>query len=127
MHGDERDDQLGGVSEGRVEEAADPRPRVLGRVFRGLSDQPGERDEGDCGERELDRLVEVCEVVQRDRERPDEKTGEEDAADHERQPYPRRLRCQHGSAPARTLARLPVSTSDVKSCATMVGVATIRA
>ena len=127
MHGDERDDQLGGVSEGRVEEAADPGPRVLGRVLRGLADQPGEWDESGCGERELDRFVEVCDVVQGDRERPDEKTGEEDAADHERQPYPRRLRGQHGSAHAWTPARLPVSTFDVKSCATMVGVATIRA
>ncbi len=36
------------------------------------------------GEHELDGLVEVGEVVQRDRERPDQKTGEEDAADHER-------------------------------------------
>ena len=95
MHRDERDDQLGGVPEGRVEEAADPGPRVLGSVLRRLADQPGEGDEGGRGEDELDRLVEVCEVVQRDRERPDEKTGEEDAADHERQPYPCRQRCQH--------------------------------
>ena len=88
MHGDERDDQLGGVPEGRVEEAADPGACVLGSVLRRLADQPGEGDEGGRGEDELDRLVEVCEVVQRDRERPDEKTGEENAADHERQPYP---------------------------------------
>ena len=33
---------------------------------------------------ELDRLVEVCDVMQHDDERPEQQAGEEDAADHGR-------------------------------------------
>ena len=69
VHGDERDDELGRVAERRVEEAADPGPGVLGGVLRRLSDQPRERDEGERGEHELERLRRVHEVMERDRER----------------------------------------------------------
>ena len=55
VHGDQRDDELGRVSERRVQEAADPRARVLGRVLRRLADEPRERDERDGREHELAR------------------------------------------------------------------------
>ena len=38
------------------------------------------------GEHELDRLVEVGEVVERDRDRPEGEAREEEAADHESEP-----------------------------------------
>ena len=43
--GEQRDDQLGRVAEARVQEAADARAGVLGRVLRRLADQPRERDQ----------------------------------------------------------------------------------
>ena len=64
---DQRDDQLGRVAEGGVQEAADARAGVLGRVLGRLADQPGQRDQRERGEGELERLVEVGEVVQQDR------------------------------------------------------------
>jgi len=127
VHGDQRDDQLRCVPERRVEEPADARPGVLCGVLGRLADQPREGDERDRGEHELGGLVEVGEVVQRDRERADEQAAEEDAADHERQPYPRSKACRHGSYTVATRAGLPVSIRDVKSCATAAVVATIRA
>ncbi len=69
VHRDQRDDELGRVAERRVEEAADPRPGVLGGVLRRLADQPRERDERERREHELERLRRMHEVVQRDRER----------------------------------------------------------
>ena len=45
VDGDQRDDQLGRVAERGVEEAADPRAGVLGRVLGRLADQPRERDQ----------------------------------------------------------------------------------
>ena len=50
--GEQRDDQLGRVAEARVQEAADPRARVFGRVLGRLADQPGERDQRGGGEQE---------------------------------------------------------------------------
>ena len=45
VDGDQRDDQLGRVPEGRVEEAADARAGVVRRVLGRLADQPRQRDE----------------------------------------------------------------------------------
>ena len=117
VHGEERDDQLRGVAERRVEEASDAGSRVLRSVLGRLADQPREGDQRDGGQHELDRLVEVCQVVERDRERPDQKTGEEDAAHHGCQPYPRRARRRHVSAMPVPARALPVSGVRVKSCA----------
>ena len=90
VHGDERDDQLGRVPERGVEEAADPRPGVLGGVLGRLADQPGERDQRERREHELRRLGEVGEVVERDRDRRERQRREEDL------PSPRpRNRTQH--------------------------------
>ena len=63
VDGEQRDDQLGGVAEGGVEEAADAGAGVLGGVLRRLADQPRERDQRRGGEDELDGLVEVERVV----------------------------------------------------------------
>jgi hypothetical protein len=89
VNGDEGDDQLRRVPEGRVEEAADARPRVLGRVLGRFSDQPGERDQRRCGEHELDRRIEVRDVVQEDHDRRQREQRVEDPTDHGRLPYPR--------------------------------------
>ena len=80
----QRDDQLGRVAERGVEEAADARARVLGSVLGRLADQPCQRHQRDRREDELGRLVEVGEIVEEDRERPERKAGEEDASDHGR-------------------------------------------
>ena len=61
VDGEERDDQLGRVAEGRVEEAADSRARVVGRVLGRLADQPGERDERERREHEELDVAEVRE------------------------------------------------------------------
>ena len=58
-HGEQGDDQLRRVAEGRVQEAADARARVVRGVLRRLADQPRERDEGGRGERELERVRRV--------------------------------------------------------------------
>ena len=68
VHGDEGDDQLRCVPERRVQEASDPRARVLRGMLRRLPDQPRQRDQRCRGEDELDRLVEVGEVVEGDRQ-----------------------------------------------------------
>ena len=44
-----RDDQLRGVAEGRVQQAADVRPRVVGEVLGGLAHEPGQREDGQAG------------------------------------------------------------------------------
>ena len=123
MDGDERDDQLGRVAERRVEEAADPGPGVLGRVLGRLADQPRERDERRRGEDELDRLVEVGEVVERDRERP------------ERRPAKRMRRTTSRTLPGPLATPSPAGDDlpatrfgpHVKSCAALPDLATIRA
>ena len=71
---EEGDDQLRRVAEGGVEEAADARSRVLRRVLGRLPDQPRQRDQRSRREDELDRPVEVGEIVEqhddrRERER----------------------------------------------------------
>ena len=91
VHGQQRDDQLGRVAEGGVEEAADARARVLGGVLRRLADQPRQRDERECGEDELDRLVEVERVVDQDDDRRERDRGEEHAANHGPPTLSRRL------------------------------------
>ncbi len=84
MHGEQGDDQLRRVAEGRVEEAADARSRVLGGVLGRLADQPRQWDEREGGEHELDRLREVGEEVESDRERREGERREEDSPDHGR-------------------------------------------
>ena len=84
VHRDQRDDELGRVSEGRVEEASDARARVLGGVLRCLADQPGERNQRKRGENELERLRRMHEVVQRNRERRERQEREEELPDHGR-------------------------------------------
>ena len=91
VNGDERDDQLRRVPEGRVQEAADARPRVLGCVLGRLSDQPRERNQRQRGEHEFERRIEVRDVVQQDDDRSERKQCVEDATDHGRVPYPRGL------------------------------------
>ena len=91
LDGDERDDQLRRVAERGVEEAADPRARVVRRVLGRLSDQPCERDERDRREHELGHLIEVCDVVEEDDERAERERGREDLAHHAGNPIrPRR-------------------------------------
>ena len=80
---EERDDELGRVSERRVEEAADPRARVVGRVLRRFPDQPRERDER---QRREDEELDVAEarVIEDHDERPECEKGEQDFADQGR-------------------------------------------
>ena len=82
VDGDEGDDQLGRVAEGGVQEASDPGSRVDGRVLGRLADDPGERDEGNRRDDELQRGRDVGEVVKPDRDGCDGEGCEEDAADH---------------------------------------------
>ncbi len=49
---DDCNDQLGGIAEGRVEEAPHRRTGALGQVFRGLAEELGEREDGQAGEAE---------------------------------------------------------------------------
>ena len=70
---DQRDDQLGRVAERGVEEAADAGARVLRRVVGRLADQPRERDQRGCREREDGQLSGGSEPVQRDDKRPERK------------------------------------------------------
>ena len=83
VDGEESDDQLGRVAEGRVEEPADPRAGVVGRVLGRLADQPGERDKREGGEHEELDVAEACMVEHHD-ERPETEEGEEDFANHGR-------------------------------------------
>src|SRR5262249_16861369 len=62
----QRDDELRCVAERRVEEASDSRARVLSGVLRRLADQPGQRDEREGGEDELDRRRGMHRVVEGD-------------------------------------------------------------
>ncbi len=115
---DQSDDQLGGVAEGRVEEAADTGARVLGGVIRCLSDQPGKRDERERGEHELRYLVGVGEVVERDRDRRERERSEEEPTGHGGQALPGRSGVRGSTACAgRTLAGKHLRRRDVKSCA----------
>ena len=82
IHRQQRDDQLRGVAERGVEEAADSRARVLGGVLGRLTDDPGKRDESDRGEDELHRLGKICGVVEDDHHGRQEKPGEENASHH---------------------------------------------
>ncbi len=84
VDGDQGDDQLRGVAERGVEEAADPRPGVLRRVLGRLADQPGERDQGDRGEHEQGRVPEIGQVVEGDDEGTEGQAGEKYSSDHGR-------------------------------------------
>jgi hypothetical protein len=57
--GDKRDDELRGVAEARVEQAADPGPGVVSRLLRGLADEPRERDQRSGGKQELGGLTDA--------------------------------------------------------------------
>ncbi len=84
VHREQRDDELGRVAEGRVEEAADTGARVLCSVLGGLADDPRERDERDRGEHELGGPREVGEIMQGDHDRRDRQACEEDPPHHRR-------------------------------------------
>ena len=84
---EEGDDQLGRVPEGRVEEAADARARVLGGVLGRLADQPGERDERDRCEDEERDFVGIDREPDDDRERREAERCPEEPTRHEGQAY----------------------------------------
>ena len=119
VDGDERDDQLGRVAERRVEEAADPRARVLRGVLGRLPDQPRERDERERREEELERLRRVDEVVERDRDRRERERCEEDPCEPRAQDptdaVPGTLDAATGVSP------LPENPPLVKSCGGVAG------
>ena len=50
--GHEGDDQLGGVAEGGVEQAADAGAGVVGQVLGGLAHEPGQGKDGQAGHHE---------------------------------------------------------------------------
>ena len=79
---DHGDDDLGRVSEARVEQAADAGAGVFTRVFGCLPDQPGEGDEGDRGEHEQDRLAGMGDEVDKDRDGRERKRGPEESSRH---------------------------------------------
>ena len=72
VDGEQRDDQLGGVAERRVEEAANAGAGVLARVLGRLADQPGERNErarGDDEQHDVSRSDDPLEEEDDGRER----------------------------------------------------------
>ena len=86
----QRDDQLRRVAEGRVEEAADAGPGVLGGVLGRLADQPRERDRATSAASTNSTVVGGCDgVVEGDRERRERERREEELAHHARGPYRR--------------------------------------
>src|SRR5512132_3275892 len=79
----QRDDQLGRVAEGRVQEPADARAGVVGRVLRRLADQPGERDERKCRQDEQLDVAEIEQVIRGDRDGREAEGAPEDLPRHE--------------------------------------------
>ena len=74
------DDQLRGVAKARVQEPADSRPRVLGKLLGRLAYDPGKRDEGGRGEHEDGDVAGTCEVMQCERNRGEGKRGRQEPA-----------------------------------------------
>jgi hypothetical protein len=68
VDGEEGDDQLRRVAEARVEEAADPGPRVLAGVLGRLADQPGERHQRGSRSDEQRRVADVEDVPEENHE-----------------------------------------------------------
>ena len=79
---DEGDDHLGRVSEARVQQAADPWPGVLTRVFGRFTDQPGQWHERQRGQHEQHRLVRVDEDIDEHRDRGERERGPEESSRH---------------------------------------------
>ena len=52
LQGGERNDQLGRVSEGRIEQSADAGAQPFGECLGGATHQPGERNDGERRARE---------------------------------------------------------------------------
>ena len=79
--GEQGDDQLGRIPERGVEEASDPRARVMGGVLGRLADQPGEGDQrGGCEHEDED--VSGRGAVDCDRDRRKDEREPEDASGH---------------------------------------------
>src|SRR5205814_7935472 len=81
-YGEERDDHLRRIAEARVQEAADPGPGVLGRLFGRLPDQPCERDERKRGQQEERDVSHVEGEVGEEGERREGEGGPEDLPRH---------------------------------------------
>jgi hypothetical protein len=72
VDGDERDDQLRSVAEGRVQEPTDAGAGAAGEMVGRLADQPGERDEGGAGKDEEGHVSDAAEMIEDDDDRPEE-------------------------------------------------------
>ena len=79
---DHGDDDFGCVSEARVQQAADPWPRVLTCVFSRFTDQPGQWHERQRGEHEQNRLVRVDEDIDEYRDRRERERSPEESSRH---------------------------------------------
>ncbi len=76
-NGEERDDQLGRVAEGRVQQSADPGAGVVCRMLGRFADQPGERNERGGRDHEENDVVDTREIEREDDRREDEREREE--------------------------------------------------
>ena len=90
VHRDQGDDQLRRVAERRVEEPANSRTRVVGRMLGCLADQPREGNQRDRGESELGGVVDDVRVVECDDERSEKERRPQELPDHAGNPTPRR-------------------------------------
>ena len=75
--GEDRDDQLGGVAEGSVEQAAQARAGVMRQLLGPLADEAGERDEADSGEDKDDRRAGSLRHVEHERDRAGDEHDEQ--------------------------------------------------
>ena len=79
---DQGDDDLGRVSEARVQQTADAWARVFSRVFGRLPDQPGQGDQRERGQHEQGRLVRVDEDIDEYRDRRERERSPEESSRH---------------------------------------------
>ena len=79
---EQRDDQLGRVPEGRVEEPADSGSGVLAGVLGRLSDQPRERDERERREHEQHDLARSDDPVEEEDDRREGERGPQEVPRH---------------------------------------------
>ena len=93
---EQRDDQLGRIAEAGIEEAADARAGVLGRVLGRFADHPGERDESGCGDSELDDVTDI------EGETDDERGRHEGERGPDQFPRHGRTLLRHSTPPDRT-------------------------
>ena len=82
VDGEQGDDQLRRVAEGRVQEPSDPGTGVVRGVLGRFADHPGERDERECCEQEQGHVAQVEDVIREEGEWREGERAPEDVAPH---------------------------------------------